>query len=149
MFSRKRVVQKQSLVSKGEESKSSSQILWQSILVKHMGKKILQESWNRNGHTSPRGRHQVLRRSLLPSWTSLLEEVFLSHPLTTFSHHCCVKLKVSCCLVVGNVKMQAQRGGAGSWGKVREKTTGASCDESLPSEKQFQRPPQSPQHLPV
>lgn len=62
MFSRKRVVQKQSLVSKGEESKSSSQILWQSILVRHMGKRILQELWNRNGHTSPRGRHQGTKK---------------------------------------------------------------------------------------
>ena len=34
-----------------------------------------------------------------------------------------------------------------AWGKVREKTNRVSCDESRPSEKSFQRPPQSPQHL--
>lgn len=45
-------------------------------------------------------------------------------PRTDCSHHCQVKLEVSYCLLVRNMETHAQMGGAGSWGKVREKTKG-------------------------
>lgn len=44
-----------------------------------MGKRILQESWNRNWHTSQRGDAKVLSKGLLPSQASPQEEVSHCH----------------------------------------------------------------------
>lgn len=93
-------------------------------LVRDTGKGIFQESQTGNWPIPQWGDAKALRTCQLSLWALLLEEVVPTYSQTISTWHSWPKLKVSCCLLVKNVKTHARMGGAGNRGKVREKTKG-------------------------
>lgn len=115
-------------------------------VVRNTGKGISQESWNGNWPIAQWGEAKALRTCLLPSWALLLEEV-----ASTYSqNHLHLPLLTQVRGKLLSIGEECDNSRTDGWSrKPREgqrENKGVSCDESLPSGKQFQKS-LHPQHL--
>ena len=115
-------------------------------LVRDRGRGIFQELWNGNWPIAQWGDAKASRTGLLPSWALLLEEVVPIYSQSCL--HLPLLTEVRGKLSVGE---ECENSRTEGWSrKLREgqrENKGVSCDESLPSGKQFQKPLRHPQHL--
>lgn len=121
--------------------------MWQSILVRGVRKRILQKSWNGNWPTPWPGDAEALRKACCPHGHHCRKRCSSSDSQNRLQSPLLTKVGGEL-LPVGEICENSRTDG---WSrKLREgqrKIKGVSCDESPPSGKQFQKWPQSPQHL--